>query len=294
MKATRICRMKTNPGVDTVKWKRSFIHGFKWILLISLTCAAIGCSKSSPSENQQTAQITEGERIEGSPIVPLKPQDAPLLEGDSVTIGSKINPTTSLEPETDSTSSQVIQERITASQPEVRVELFKEASPDDASLPLPSAPLPSTSELTGNSDIPQFVSVSFERLASFEYRMPEDMVEPVADEEGKVYENQIPDKILDLNMKEISLKGFMLPLKVEKGLVTEMLIMRDQSMCCYGTVPKINEWVSVRMQEKGVKPIMDEPVTVFGTLKVGEVLENGYLVGIYEMDGQSMEKAVVQ
>jgi hypothetical protein len=33
---------------------------------------------------------------------------------------------------------------------------------------------------------------------------------------------------------------------------------------------------------------MDEPVTIHGTLKVGEVLENGYLVGIYEMDGQQM------
>ncbi|MDG1892793.1 MAG: DUF3299 domain-containing protein [Verrucomicrobiota bacterium] len=281
--------MKTNPGVDTVKWKRSFNHGFKWTLLISLTCAAIGCSKSSPSENQQTAQITEGERIEGSPIVPLKPQDAPLLEGDSVTIGSKIKPTTSLEPETDSTSSQVIQEPISASQPERRLELLKEVSPDEQSTPQPSA-----SEQTESSDTPKYLSVSFERLASFEYRMPEDMVEPIADEDGKVYENQIPEKILGLNLKEVSLKGFMLPLKVEKGLVTEMLIMRDQSMCCYGTVPKINEWVSVRMQEEGVKPIMDEPVTVFGTLKVGEVLENGYLVGIYEMNGKSMEKAVMQ
>ena len=49
--------------------------------------------------------------------------------------------------------------------------------------------------------------------------------------------------------------------------------MRDQSMCCYGTVPKINEWVSVRMAEEGVKPVMDEPVTIHGTLKVGEVLK---------------------
>ena len=119
----------------------------------------------------------------------------------------------------------------------------------------------------------------------------EDVVAPtnsVADEEGVVYKEQIPEAIHALNQKAISLKGFMLPLKVEQGLVTEMLIMRDQSMCCYGTVPKINEWVSVRMEEEGVKPVMDEPVTIYGTLKVGEVLENGYLVGIYEMDGQSM------
>ena len=75
----------------------------------------------------------------------------------------------------------------------------------------------------------------------------------------------------------------------EDGKITELLILRDQSMCCYGAVPKINEWVSVRMPEgKGVKPVMDVPITIFGTLKVGEVLENGYLVGIYEMDGHRL------
>lgn len=80
----------------------------------------------------------------------------------------------------------------------------------------------------------------------------------------------------------------MLPLKVEGGLITELLIMRDQSMCCYGTVPKINEWVSVKMTGKGVKPIMDQTVTLYGKLHVGEIRENGYLVGIYQMDGEKL------
>ena len=65
----------------------------------------------------------------------------------------------------------------------------------------------------------------------------------------------------------------MLPLKVEQGLVTEMLIMKDQSMCCYGTSPKITEWVSVKMAGKGVKPIMDQPVTLRGDEAV--LLESG-------------------
>ena len=118
--------------------------------------------------------------------------------------------------------------------------------------------------------------------------MPEDLTEEVVGEtEGS--SDQIPATIRDLNDKSIALKGFMLPLKVEEGLVTEMLIMRDQSMCCYGTVPKINEWVSVKMEGKGVKPVMDQAVTLFGKLKVGEIRENGYLVGIYEMDGDRMD-----
>lgn len=133
------------------------------------------------------------------------------------------------------------------------------------------------------------LDISFERLASFDYEMPEDLTSSLPGE-GDGASNQIPDAIRELNDQAIALKGFMLPLKVEEGLVTEMLIMRDQSMCCYGTVPKINEWVSVRMDEgKGVKPVMDQAVTLFGKLKVGEIRENGYLVGIYEMDGDRMD-----
>jgi hypothetical protein len=142
-------------------------------------------------------------------------------------------------------------------------------------------PLASTNQLVA---VNGFFPVDFARLASFHYVMPDEISatnQPPAD--------QFPPAIKSLNDKPISLRGFMLPLKVEQGLVTEMLIMRDQSMCCYGTSPKINEWVSVKMNDKGVKPIMDQPVTLFGKLRVGEMRENGYLVGIYQLDGEKME-----
>ena len=70
--------------------------------------------------------------------------------------------------------------------------------------------------------------------------------------------------------------------------MTELLIMKDQSMCCYGAVPKIHEWVSVKMSGKGVKPVMDQPVTLQGKLHVGEMRENGYLTGIYRLEGERM------
>ena len=149
-----------------------------------------------------------------------------------------------------------------------------EAAPPEA----PRDPLPS-----GASAPPGHQEVTFDFLASFEYRLPSDMTRPVPGElEGK--SELIPEDIHALNGREISLRGFMLPLKVEETLVTEFLIMRDQSMCCYGTVPLINEWVNVRMKDEGVEAVMDIPVTVHGTLKVGEFREGGYLVGIYDMD----------
>ena len=132
--------------------------------------------------------------------------------------------------------------------------------------------------------------VTFEKLASFEFDMSEDVLDGSKDLEtarGKA-EAQIPDTIKSYNQQAVALQGFMLPLKVEGGLVTEFLIMRDQSMCCFGTVPKINEWVSVKMSNDGVKPVMDQPVTIYGKLHVGDMRENGYLVGIYKMDGDKL------
>jgi len=134
------------------------------------------------------------------------------------------------------------------------------------------------------AEVNGYAQVNFDRLSAFHFIMPEEVTptnQPPAD--------QFPPAIKALDKKPIALSGFMLPLKVEQGLVTEMLLMKDQSMCCYGSTPKINEWVSVKMTEKGVKPVMDQPVTMFGKLHVGEMRENGYLVGIYQLDGEKME-----
>ena len=133
----------------------------------------------------------------------------------------------------------------------------------------------------------EYLTVGFDYLSGFEYVIPEE-VGTNTTAAAEADKDQIPKPVRSLNNQRVALKGFMLPLKVEGGLITELLVMRDQSMCCYGAVPKINEWVSVRMTSKGVKPIMDQAVTLYGKLKVGEIRENGYLVGIYEMDGESM------
>src|SRR5688500_7484213 len=124
-----------------------------------------------------------------------------------------------------------------------------------------------------------YATVGFEQLSGYQIEISDDLLGPQTNKTVLTADGQIPEPIKELNNKKISLRGFMLPLKVEGGLVTEMLIMKDQSMCCYGATPRINEWVSVKMKG-GVKPLMDEPVTLMGTLKVGETRENGYLVGI--------------
>jgi len=124
------------------------------------------------------------------------------------------------------------------------------------------------------------VAVGFDKLASFEFTAPEsEAAAPAA-------EKQIPDRIREFNDRKVAVTGFMLPVKMDGGLVTEFLLVKDPMMCCYGVMPKVNEWVVVKMVGKGVPPLMDVPITFEGQLQVGQIYEGGYLTGLYLLKGE--------
>lgn len=133
-------------------------------------------------------------------------------------------------------------------------------------------------------------SIGFEKLSAFPFDVTYQMLDDKKDARSASADTlrQIPDEVKALNDHKVSVKGFMLPTTLEHGRATEFLILRNQSMCCYGIPPKITEWVNVRTAGKGIKPIMDQPVTVCGTFHVGDVRENGELVGIYRLDAEKL------
>ena len=123
------------------------------------------------------------------------------------------------------------------------------------------------------------IEVGFDQLASFEFVAPPD------EKQAPEAEKQIPAPVKALDAKKVTVTGFMLPVKMHEGLVTEFLLVKDPMMCCYGVMPKVNEWVVVKMNGKGVAPLMDVPITFEGTLKVGQLYEGGYLTGLYLLQG---------
>ena len=48
-------------------------------------------------------------------------------------------------------------------------------------------------------------------------------------------------------------------------------------------------WIDVRTSGKGVKPLMDDLITVCGTFHLTAIRENGYLTGLYKMDYEKIE-----
>lgn len=101
--------------------------------------------------------------------------------------------------------------------------------------------------------------------------------------EGACEKLELPAAVSALNGRLVQVTGFMLPLKIEEGRVSEFLLLKDQNACCYGRMPRLNEWIVVRPGAKGVPPTMDVPVRCRGLLSVGERREGEMVLGVYFM-----------
>lgn len=136
-------------------------------------------------------------------------------------------------------------------------------------------------------EVDGYVKADFEQLATFKITPPPFDPKAKPGSAGPSLGDQIPAVIRQLDGRKAIVTGFMLPIKMEGGLVTELLLMRTQMLCCYGVMPQVNEWVLVRMT-KGVYQLVDVPVSFGGVLHVKELYENGFLTAIYTLDGERM------
>jgi hypothetical protein len=132
--------------------------------------------------------------------------------------------------------------------------------------------------------------LGFDTLSGFPFEVTREMADGANDptSASAATRQKIPSAVQALDNHFVAIRGFLLPLRMNNGLATEFLLLRNQNMCCFGSVPKINEWICVEPKGEGIKPIMDQPITILGKLRVGEIRENGYLVGMYKMQPQQV------
>lgn len=141
-------------------------------------------------------------------------------------------------------------------------------------LPLTSGPV---QEPTQAADGAWQVSLAY--LASYPLATPpEAEPPPPGSREG------IPDGIVRLDGQRVTIRGYIIPTKLEAGRATEFLLLSDPMQCCYGAMPAPNEWVVVKMKGKGAYPAIDTALYVHGTFRVGYVFDSGAFAGVYALE----------
>jgi hypothetical protein len=129
--------------------------------------------------------------------------------------------------------------------------------------------------------------VTWDTLSHFSYDAPdiEEEVDPkLRSKKKKKY--SIPDFIQRLNGTQMAVYGFMIPLETDEKeqKATSFILARSQATCCYGIIPMMNEWMFVQMAKgKFAQVMMDDPVTVFGTIEIGEKKEKDKGWSLYRM-----------
>ncbi|MET0262160.1 MAG: DUF3299 domain-containing protein [Rariglobus sp.] len=98
------------------------------------------------------------------------------------------------------------------------------------------------------------------------------------------YQKFAPQSVKDLNGKEVRIRGYMMPIRMDGNEVREFLIVPNQSACCYGTTPRFWEFIVAVKTGDAVPNLMDTPLTFEGVLKVGDVYEQGYWTQLYTLE----------
>jgi len=99
-----------------------------------------------------------------------------------------------------------------------------------------------------------------------------------------------PETIEKLHGREIEIEGFPLIMEFGDEGAQELLLTRFPPGCCFGTVPVMDEWISVSVGEGDVDPGTGyDPIRMRGRFFAGEVLDdNGFVESLYRLEGAQL------
>ncbi len=256
------------------------ILGFSVVVLLLMQ----GCS-TAPDEpiQEQTAPVAvQGERLDAplaaSPqptLIPAAPVIDQVNQGLAVAKVAPMNATASFP--LNATGQRAVDALIGTVAPPSATAMLAEKKPISATAELAKA----TSDALGYRRIP------FDILAGYEYMIPTLVVDKETEEQLK---DQIPDYIKALDDSKVSLEGYMVPLDIEDEKVKSFILTNSMMLCCFGSMPWINEWVYVEMDEGHAADFFNDTVIrVSGVLDVGEEIEDGIVLSLYRMQGQDVK-----
>ena len=106
---------------------------------------------------------------------------------------------------------------------------------------------------------------------------------------------EFPTEVAALDGERVAIVGYMLPLDYDDdGGVVHFMCVRDFAACCFGGIPRPDEWVDVRMAAGRSAALFlgGAPILVTGALSVGLNRDEGeFLSSAFQMIGESVEVA---
>lgn len=134
------------------------------------------------------------------------------------------------------------------------------------------------------------MTIQLADLSAFEYQpeVPESS-DRVVKADKDYLTSFLPESILNLDRKSISITGYMMPIKSDGQVVQEFLLVPNTMACCYGVMPSYNEFIYVQMSGPGALAVDNVPITLYGKFSIEETWENGFFSHLYHIRGQKVE-----
>lgn len=102
-----------------------------------------------------------------------------------------------------------------------------------------------------------------------------------------------PKEVKELAGPDKAVIGYMIALEYKPKTtdLVKFMLVRDLMQCCFGGMPRPDEWIYVEMEGDRTTEIYHYvPIVVRGTLKVGRIDdEYGLMSGVYSMKAKSVE-----
>jgi hypothetical protein len=120
---------------------------------------------------------------------------------------------------------------------------------------------------------PEPEMLAFQTLGSFDY----------------TEKMKLPADVTGWNGKMVKATGFINPLSQTRNLTT-FLLVKDRASCCYGKMPQMNHYISIKLKPGETTNYSTDPVTVRGVIQIQERYDGDWPLGLYWMESAEVVK----
>ena len=157
---------------------------------------------------------------------------------------------------------------------------------------------PAAAENAAPANRAGYKEIPFATLSGYDYPKSKSM--PTAATEAAASEpaappsarppTKIPADVRALDATRVTIKGFMQPIDFDAEGVKSFALTAIPGGCCFGAIPRLNEWVVVHMpDDQRAEYAYYDPVRISGEISIGEIYSGDTVLSLYRMVPDKVE-----